>query len=83
MKPNFTQATAIRALEAENAHLRQQMQGMFDIKRLIEAAVTGLTTRFNDPGDIADRAIQIAGAVAQKLEDLSKDEVTPTTSATV
>jgi hypothetical protein len=80
-KPNFTQASLIRSLEQENAHLRAQAQGAFEIKRLIEAAVTGLATRFNDPEEIAAKAINIAGAVIEKLESLGKEEQTPAASA--
>lgn len=78
MNPNFQQtkviqSNAIRALEQENHYLRAQAQAMSQTSKLIEAAVTGLSTRFNDPAEIADKAIQIAGAVIVGLEKLAKD----------
>lgn len=74
MKPNFTQGNVIRTLERENQILRAQAQSMAQTTRLIEAAVTGLASKLNDPKDIADKAIQIAGAVIMGLEQLGQSD---------
>lgn len=74
MKPNFTQGSVIQSLERENQYLRAQSQAMAQTTRLIEAAVTGLSARLTSPQEIANQAIQIAGAVITELEKLSQPE---------
>jgi len=79
MNPNFQKtnslhSNAIRALEQENQYLRAQAQAMSQTTKLIESAVTGLCTKYTDPKEIAQKAIQIAGAVIMELEALGKTE---------
>lgn len=74
MKPNFTQGAVINALQKENDYLRAQAQAMAQTTKLIEAAVTGLCVNNNDPKTIADKAIQIAGAVIMHLEQLGQPD---------
>ena len=74
MKPNFTQGSVIQSLERENQYLRAQAHSMAQTTRLIEAAVTGLSAKLNSPKEIAEQAIQIAGAVITELEKLSAPE---------
>jgi hypothetical protein len=74
MKPNFTQGSVINSLERENQYLRAQAQAMSQTTKLIEAAVTGLSARLTSPKEIAEQAIQIAGAVITELEKLSTPE---------
>jgi len=79
MKPNFSQAHIINSLKQENDYLRAQAQAMSQTSRLIEAAVMGLSCKLDDPATIADKAVQIAGAVIVALDKLSqenKDTVT-------
>jgi hypothetical protein len=74
MKPNFTQGSVIQSLERENQYLRAQSQAMAQTSRLIEAAVTGLAARLTSPKEIAEQAVQIAGAVITELDRLSAPE---------
>lgn len=79
MKPNFSQAHVMNSLKQENDYLRAQAQAMAQTSRLIESAVTGLAAKYDDPAIVAEKAVQIAGAVIMALDKLSqetKDNVT-------
>jgi len=72
-KPQFTQGQILASLQKENDYLRTQAQAMAQTTRLIEAAVTGLASQLTDPAQIAELAVQVAGAVIQKLEKLGEE----------
>lgn len=67
--PQFQGSPIIKALEAENAQLRQMLASQSRLERLIEAVAGGVATNPSlSPEEVAHRALEIVGRVTNALE---------------
>lgn len=77
MKPNYNQTTLIHGLQSENQYLKATIRDMMNTKGIMEAALSGTSTR---PDLTPEQAARLAIEIASQFAKLLSIEEEPSTS---